>query len=275
MKVSLIDKKIVLNVFNTAMLIGTIVGIISIFFNNYILENKLYFILAYIGIIIIYYIVYYIYLNFLTNITLKIHNSDFVIKQGDIFKQQGLKVINFNEYFDTEVNNIIIAENSLNGIFIKQYVDNVNELDKLIDEKVEYFELLKERKGGKNKKYKLGSIVEYKDFLLTSLTKFDENNLAIINLKDYLSFLMNFWDNLNKIYANRNVTITLFGSSSLTRFTDAYDINDQELLEIIIWTFQISKIKFKYPTKITLILSKETMNRINLHKLKERYEYGL
>ena len=82
---------------------------------------------------------------------------------------------------------------------------------------------------------------------------------------------MNFWNNLDIIYADRKVVITLFGSSSLTRFTDAYNINEQELLEIVIWTFKISKIKFKYPTTITLVLSKELLSKINLNKIKEMY----
>ena len=90
-----------------------------------------------------------------------------------------------------------------------------------------------------------------------------------------MTFLMNFWDNLDKVYANRSVAITLFGSSSLTRFTDAYEINEQDLIEIIIWTFKISKIKFKYPTKITMVLSNDLISKINLYKIKEMYKNGL
>ena len=86
---------------------------------------------------------------------------------------------------------------------------------------------------------------------------------------------MNLWDNLDKIYSGRSVVISLFGSSSLTRFTDAYEISDQDLIEIIIWTFKISKIKFKYPSKITMLLSNNLINKINLYKIKEMYKNGL
>lgn len=59
----------------------------------------------------------------------------------------------------------------------------------------------------------MGTVVEYnQDYLLTALTKFDDDNRANLELKDYLIFLMNFWNNLDKIYANRSVAITLFGS---------------------------------------------------------------
>lgn len=187
-------------------------------------------------------------------------------------------MINFNEYFDTLVDNKIIAKNSLNGKFItdvlKSNTKNLDdEIEKQLSDKI--IEINNKRKSGKKKKYKLGEIVEYEDYLLTSLTKFTIDNRAVLSLKEYLSFLMNFWDNLDKIYADRCVNITLFGSSSLTRFTDAYEINDQDLIEIIIWSFKISKIKFKYPTKITMILSNDIIKKINLYKIKEMYKNGL
>lgn len=117
--------------------------------------------------------------------------------------------------------------------------------------------------------------MEYNDYLLTALTKFDNDNRANLSLRDYLMFLMNFWDNLDKIYANRSVCITLFGSSSITRFKDTNDVTDQDLIEIILWSFKVSKIKFKYPTTITLVLTDDLLNKINLYELKERYKDGV
>ena len=69
----------------------------------------------------------------LKKIKLNIKGSDFIIKQGDIFLQEGLKVINFNEYFDTIVDNKIIAKNSLNGKFITEKVKDLEKLDSTIN----------------------------------------------------------------------------------------------------------------------------------------------
>ena len=80
-------------------------------------------------IIIAFYIVSLIRANTLKKIKLNIKGSDFIIKQGDIFLQEGLKVINFNEYFDTIVDNKIIAKNSLNGEFITEKVKDLEKLD--------------------------------------------------------------------------------------------------------------------------------------------------
>lgn len=277
MKVKWYDKKILKETLNFALFVGSILGIIALFDNAIIPDNRTQALVISLISIIFYYIIHLVKANVLKCISLDIMSSTFIIKEGDIFEHNSdeLNVINFNEYFDTCVDNRIIAEKSLNGKFIQKYVKDINDLDCVIEQELKEIEVVENRKTGKQKRYELGEIVEYKGFLLTSLTKFDKDNRAYISLKDYLSFLMNFWNNLDKIYANRNVNITLFGSSSLTRFTDAYEINDQDLIEIIIWSFKISKIKFKYPTKITLVLSKDLLSKINLYKIKEMYKSGI
>ncbi len=278
MKIKFYDKILLKKIGSFFMLVGSFLSLIALFDSEFICNNKISVLLTWLGLTIIYYCYTLITMNTIKNITLSIHGSTFEIKSGNIFDSNDLKVINFNEYFDTKVDNKLIAENSLNGKFIQNILKNEtkkldDEIEKQLEEKI--ISINQNRKSGKKKQYNLGEIVEYDDYLLTSLTKFTDDNRAILSLKEYLEFLMNFWDNLDKIYANRCVSITLFGSSSLTRFTDAYEINDQELIEIIIWTFKISKIKFKYPTKITMILSNELVKKINLYKIKEMYKNGL
>lgn len=95
----------------------------------------------------------YLYANYLKNISLKIKTSTFEIKTGDIFEQDKLKVINFNEYFDTVVDNKIIAENSLNGKFIKEKVADVKGLDEIIKQSLANTNSFvnNDRKNGKKK----------------------------------------------------------------------------------------------------------------------------
>lgn len=45
-------------------------------------------------------------------------------------------------------------------------------------------------------------------------------------------------------------------------------INDQELLEILIWSFKISRIKFTYPAQVTIIIHSDKKDRINFYDLK-------
>src|SRR5690606_9244326 len=64
----------------------------------------------------------YLYLwyraNNLTDVKIDIEGSTVNIKSGDLFTESGFKVIPFNEYFDTIVDEKIIASSSLNGIYI-------------------------------------------------------------------------------------------------------------------------------------------------------------
>lgn len=278
MKIKICDKTLLIKTGQFTMMIGSILSLVALFESNFLYNNRKIVLLIWLIIVLLYYIYTLISMNNMKKVTLSIHDSTFEIKSGNIFDSRDLKVINFNEYFDTQVDDKVIATNSLNGKFISNILNNnTKNLDKEIEKQLsdKIIETNKNRKNGKKNKYNLGEIVTYDDYLLTSLTKFTEDNRAILSLKDYLTFLMNFWDNLDKIYANRSVTITLFGSSSLTRFTDAYEISDQDLIEIIIWTFKISKIKFKYPTKITMVLSEDLIKKINLYKVKEMYKNGL
>lgn len=276
-KISLLDKRILTSVRSCFLFVGTLLGIIALFKQDIVETNRIFILSIYVCFLVIYYVYIIITSNKLKKVVLKIHNSIFEIKEGDIFKEKALKVVNFNEYFDTIVDDKIIAHNSLNGCFIDNYIESIDELDKNIKSSASenVIETNQIRKIGKIDKYPLGTIACHKDYLLTAFTKFSDINRAELTLKDYLQFLMNFWDNLDKVYANRDVAITLFGSNSLTRFKDTNDISDQDLIEIIIWTFKVSKIKFKYPRKISLILSRDLLNRINLYEVKEMYKNGI
>lgn len=218
------------------------------------------------------YIILWIRSNLLSKVKLKINNSTMVVKTGDIFKEDDFKVIAFNEYFDTQVDNKIISEKTLNGIYIKKLVENIVELDNLISDdthlKDRIIESNNQRPCGKKIKYKLGTIFQHNDYLLTAFTKFDNDNRAYLNMNDYINFLLNFWNEIDIIYAGRSVSIPLLGSG-ITRFKEYNTISEQELLELLIWSFKISRIKFTYPSKVSVIIHESKKDKINFYKLKE------
>ena len=210
--------------------------------------------------------------DLLSEVKLQINNSTVAVKTGDIFKEDDFKVITFNEYFDTQVDNKIISEKTLNGIYLKELVENVDELDNLINDDAHLEDRVIEnnnyRSFGKKKKYKLGTIFKHDDYLLTAFTKFDNDNRAYLNMNDYINFLLNFWNEIDIIYAGRSVSIPLLGSG-ITRFKEYNTISEQELLELLIWSFKISRIKFTYPSKVSVIVHDSKKDKINFYKLKE------
>lgn len=218
------------------------------------------------------YLTLWIWSNSLNSIDIKIEDSKVTIKTGDIFEQPGLKAIAFNEYFDTQVDNVIIGEGSLNGIFIKKYLNApVSELDRHIEnyafDRSELLGKNDDRKQGKKLQYQIGTVCVYKDYLLTAFSKFDENNKALLTMPEYLEFLITFWDKVNNIYAQQSVSTTIFGSG-ITRIKGHKNISDEDLLKIMLWTFRISEMRFKYPAKLTIVIHKDKIDQINLLDIK-------
>lgn len=230
--------------------------------------------LTVLSILIILYIGIWIHSNVRRSIRLKINNSEVEVKFGDLFSEQAdFKVIAFNEYFDTLVDDKIIAKSTLNGIFInKLFNEKVEELDSIISADAHLREVIvaenELRSAGKKTKYKLGTICVVNEFLLTALTRFDADNRAYLEINDYINCLLNFWNEVDRVYAGKTVALPVLGSG-ITRFKGYENISDQELLELIIWTFKVSRIKFTYPSKVKIVVYNNKSDKTNLLKLKE------
>ncbi|AHJ13792.1 macro domain-containing protein [Sulfurospirillum multivorans] len=233
---------------------------------------KLDFGMGFIAILFVIYIYLWVKANLLSSVKINIEGSEVNIKAGDIFAQDGLKVIAFNEYFDTKVDDNIISSKSLNGIFINKYFkDSAGVLDQHIenyDFEENKIEVNSTRNDGKKQKFKIGTICLYKfqnneEFILTAFTKFDIQNKATLTMPEYLEFLIKFWDEINRVYAQKSVSVPIFGSG-ITRIKEHKNISDEELLKIMLWTFRISEMRFKYPAKLTIVVHKDKINQINL-----------
>jgi hypothetical protein len=224
-------------------------------------------------LLILCYVSIWFHSNFRRSITLKINASEVEVKFGDIFSETAdLKVIAFNEYFDTIVDDNIISKRSLNGLYIEKfYKDKVAELDSIISADAHLPEALVmeniTRKAGKMNKYELGTICVVDDYLLTALTRFDEQNRAYLEKNDYINCMLNFWNEVDRVYSGRTLALPVLGSG-ITRFRGYDNITDQELLELIIWTFKVSRIKFTYPSKVKIVVYEKKSDKVNLLALK-------
>ncbi|MNJ07606.1 hypothetical protein D3C77_17050 [compost metagenome] len=215
---------------------------------------------------------YYVYIwwssNHLNEIEIEVESSKICIKSGDIFKQAGFKVIAFNEYFDTQVDDKVIAYKSLNGVYLKQHlIEPIETLDEYISnydfDEGEVLEINDLRRSGKKQKYKIGTVCVYNDYIFTAFSKFDSQNKAYLTMPEYLGFLICFWDKVNQVYGQESVSVPIFGSG-ITRIKEHRRISDEDLLKIMLWTFRISEMRFKYPAKLTIVIHKDKINKINL-----------
>ena len=201
---------------------------------------------------------------------MNINGSPLEIKVGDIFEEGELRAINFNEYFDTVADDVLIATSSLNGKFIENQVSDIAALDKAIADDTHLAEMKAgentKRTNGKKIHYKLGSIHVDNNYLLVAFSRFNKDNKAHLSMRDYINCLMTFWEEVDRVYASKSVAIPLMGAG-ITRFKDI-DVSEQELLDLLIWSFKISRVKFRHPAKVTIVIYESMKDKINFYELK-------
>ncbi|KAA8371119.1 hypothetical protein FE410_05360 [Leuconostoc carnosum] len=283
MKIGCINSYLLQNVKGKIGLVFAVAsGILTFFDVNQSVKNTI--LISAIIISLLIYISNLIFANLMSFTTFKMGDSEVSVQKGDIFSSKiynnhdYIKVFAFNEYFDTQVDDKIISKRSLNGQFILKNGIDVNLLNEAIHSDIRLNDQHKiaeqsDRTLGNKIQYELGSIFTYKDdIFLTALTHFNKYDQAYLSMQDYVRFLINFWDEIDSLYAGRTVVITLFGSG-ITRLDDR-SYNNTQILDTILWTFRLRRIKFKKPTKLIILLDRDTNQKINYYKIKDRF-YGL
>lgn len=149
------------------------------------------------------------------NPDLKVH-----IEFGDLFNHKGIIVIPVNEYFDTIVDDQIIAHKSIHGKFIDTYFkDRISELDNKIQQalsSIKENEINSTRIRGKQNKYPLGTCISIHDgeniYVLFAFTHFNEENNAYIDTKEVNNAIVKLMLYLDKISNGNSVYLPVFGT---------------------------------------------------------------
>ena len=198
-------------------------------------------------------------------ISLKIRGITVNVQQGDIFKVNGWKVIPFNEYFDTVVDDVIIAKNTLNGILIENHIDDLEALNSAISS--DNRSPLKGKYIQKKGKYRfpLGCIKIYNDFMLLAFTHFNDQNEARLTQSEYEDCLRFMWKEINRTYANKPIYLPLLGSG-ITRFDGTPHKSKSDLLNCMLCTLRKGQENINMP--ISIILTKDALKEINLYEMK-------
>jgi hypothetical protein len=270
MKVKLFNRDLWKNYMSILGSIGVITSFLTIFLtipDECKLKSGLIF---FIIILVIYFYLLH-KANHVLEIKLKLNGLVVKISYGDIFNSDGLKLIPFNEYFDTQVDNVLIAENTLNGKFIKKYYPDVTTLESqiLTQLQLKSYEKNNSRIIGKKNKYELGTTIEVEDgFILTAFTHFDNENKAYLSKGEFLLCLDNLWKEINRIYAQRNINLPLLGSG-ISRIGN--DLQPQDYLEQILNSIKLSNIDNAYNTSINIVLHESVKEHINLFKVKNKF----
>lgn len=187
---------------------------------------------------------------------------------GDLFAQEGWKVIPFNDRFDMQVDDKIIAMNSLNGILIKEKGIDQNELKNTICEAINDTSKLKPVLYGEKMVFPLGRLIPFKEYLLLSFSHFDDQNVAFLNIGEYEQMLFCMWEEMRRVYAAKPVAIPFIGTG-ITKIEGVSEKNYTEMLKCILCTFKRSN--FQTDHGINIVLTQKTIEKVDMNIIKEEF----
>lgn len=197
-----------------------------------------------------------------------INGKQVEIKAGDLFAEKGWKVIPFNDRYDTQVDDVVIARNSLNGKMIDSHVDDLKSLKNTILAAVNDTSELKPKTTGGKTTFPLGRLIAYGDFLMLSFSHFDKQNRAYIEIGEYEQMLIRMWAEMRRVYAAKHIVLPLIGSG-ITTISGMPQKNNTELLKCILCTLKGSH--FQPNQGISIILTEEAMADIDMSIIKEEF----
>lgn len=196
----------------------------------------------------------------------KIGQANVEISIGDLFdsKYDGIKVIPFNEYFDTTVDDVIISKKSLHG----QLIDKKKVSISAIDTELKKQKVIEEKNG--KKVYSLGTSILVNDYLLFAFTKFDNENRAYLTANQYFEAILGMWDGVDINKQSKNVNLPLLGSGNTTRF-ERFVPKTIDLLDHLINSYRMSGIQIKGEAILRIVLTEHFIKEYSFDTLKERY----
>lgn len=198
-------------------------------------------------------------------VTIKGQNYSIRVEYGDIKKKKNCKkVINFDECFTTKVGNATadINPGSVCGQYLKEHPD----LD--IQQLIEAAQIKPARSKSKyqNKiRYDSGTIVPNGDDLLMAFAKLDEKGKGRFFSRDeYLQCLDLLWKEIENYYSEKDVCVPILGAGTTSIDGGAgASISQQDLLDMMIWSYKLSSHKIKAPHKLRIICKKNSGFSIN------------
>lgn len=198
-------------------------------------------------------------------ITIRGDNYSIRVEYGNILKKRNCKrVINFDECYSTHVGDSTadIKPTSICGQYLIAHPDL--DVQALIDVANITPARAKSRYQQKTR-YDSGTIVSNGDDLLMAFAKLDDKGKGRFFSRDeYLQCLDLLWRELENHYSQKDVCIPILGAG-ITSFDggSGASISQQDLLNMIIWSYKLSSHKIKAPHRLRIVCKKNSGFSIN------------
>lgn len=235
----------------------SIVGMLKIFdcIKNDDVKILVIRITVYIVVFLLFSIGNWIYLKIRNKVVIKGHNYSIQVQYGDIFQLLNCKkVITFDECFTTEIGDAPhqIKPTSICGQYLT--MNPTLNIDALISASGITPAATPSNYNSKTR-YESGTIVPNGEYLLMAFAKLDNSGSGHLSRDEYLDCLSLMWKEINKYYAQNNICIPILGSGITHTGGDA-NFTQQELLDLIISSYQLCNSKIKKPQKLIIVCKK-------------------
>ena len=197
---------------------------------------------------------YFLYLKLRKEVVIKGKNYRIRIRYDTIFAlNEYKKVIPFDECFTTHVGNEIadINPTSLCGQYLKFHP--IDDMTQLIE--ATGLDPLRRKSSFNNQEcYESGRLIQRDDYLLMAFTRLDSRGAGVMSRPEYLQALSVLWEELDLYSGQNNICIPIIGSG-VTRIGDN-ELTQQELLDMIIYSYKLSCRKIKLPNELCIVCRK-------------------
>lgn len=217
-------------------------------------------------------IFYWLYLRFKKSVTIENKDCKIIVQYGDILKCKNCKkVINFDECYTTEIGQAPhqIKPTSLCGQYLS--ANSTINISHLL-EKAHIIPTRAKSKYQRKDRYESGTILPNGDDLLLAFVPLNESGIGVFpSYKDYVDSLSLLWHELDKHYCQKDVCVPILGSG-LSRFGNGSgrSYSQQELLDIMIWSYKLSPYKLKKPYTLRIVCKKS--NDFSLNEIDTKYK---
>lgn len=205
------------------------------------------------------------------SISIIIRKTSVSITCGNIFEEDGWKVVGCDTHFDTRADDIVISKNSLHGQLIIEH-GNVEEIKAVVEKEARRLHLTADNNGLYN--FPLGTIIRYDSsvdqntYLLLAMTELNDNHEAHTNMAKFEQMLMRMWSEINRIYASYDVVLPLLGTG-ISRFDDGPK-EKEALLRCMLCTLNGSGVSLNSKVKIVLFADAKD---IPLYEYKDLFRF--
>jgi Thoeris protein ThsA, Macro domain len=199
-------------------------------------------------------------------------NTKVEIKFGDLFSENGYKVIAVNDYFDSKIGKPVSSK-SLHGVFIEKILGGHTEIfDNAVESQLKNKEIGEtKRVDGKEKRYKIGETIniEYDKtkYFCFALSNSDNKCNANSTPSLMLDALGGLWKSIRIEGNGEDINLPLVGDG-LSRI----GLPQSQLLQLILISLLKSVKERDLSSTIKIILTEKVFEKIDLEIIKNNWE---